>query len=375
LIRLTIPSIEEDDLQAVRDSLASGLLVQGPRVAAFEDQMAAMVGTKHAVAVSNCTTALYLALLALNVRTDDLCLVTAYSWVSTANVIEWCGARPVFIDIDPASFNINPDHLEAELAHLMTKPEVRGNVKAVLPVHTFGQMADMMAINRVCNRWDIPVIEDAACALGAMWAGQQAGSWGSMGCFSFHPRKSITMGEGGLITSDDGAIVQRLRALRNHGIDPAASVQDFIMPGHNCRLTEFQAALGSSQLAKLNRITQARIVAAKRYDEILTNTPLMPPRVKTGATHVYQSYVTLLPPEVASRRDDIIRLARKAGVEMQIGTVHIPLTTFYRKRYGYHLGDFPVADGVARCALTLPLFEGITIEQQETVVNAICKLI
>jgi perosamine synthetase len=374
MIQLTIPTIEDDDLQAVQDAVASGFLVQGPRVAAFERAVAERVGVKHAVAVSNCTCALHLALLALDVRPGDLCVVTAYSWVSTANVVELCGARPVFVDVDLSTYNIDLDRLEKVLSQLMSNYATARRVKAVLPVHTFGHMADMQGLIDLCGRWNLSVVEDAACALGATLHGQQAGSWGEMGCFSFHPRKAITTGEGGMVTTNDDAIARRLRALRNHGLDPEAA-SDFIIPGHNYRLTEFQAALGSTQMTKLQRIIDARCTAAHRYDELLDGSPLQSPRVMSGAGHIYQSYVTLLPAEAAPQRADLIRRAKEASVETQIGTIHMPLTTFYRKQYGYRLGDFPATDAVAARALALPLYETINAQLQRAVVEVVLKLL
>lgn len=375
MIRLAIPSIEADDLFAVNDAVASGYLVQGARVAAFEQAVAAQVGVKHAVAASNCTCALHLALLALDVRPGDLCVVTAYSWVSTANVIELCGAQPVFVDIDPVTFNLDPNHLEAILARLMANQDTARRVKAVLPVHTFGQMADMKQLNAICGRWNLPVVEDAACALGATLHGQQAGAWGAMGCFSFHPRKAITTGEGGMVTTDDDVLANRVRALRNHGMDPTATTQDFIMPGHNYRMTEFQAALGTTQMTKLSRITTARCAAAARYDELLAGGPLQSPLIVRGASHVYQSYVTLLPADVAPRRAELIRQGKEKGIETQVGTIHMPLTTYYRSRYGCQPGNFPVTDAVAARALTLPLHEAISPAEQQTVVDIITRLL
>jgi len=253
MIRLTIPSIEEDDLQVAREALASGFLVQGARVAEFEKSIALYVGVKHVVAVSSCTAALHLSLLALDVRAGDLVLVTTYSWPATANVIELCGAQPVFVDIQPDTFNMDPGLLAGTLGKLMATAETARRVKAILPVHTFGQMSDITAIIEVAGKYGIPVIEDAACALGAKWEGRNAGSWGVMGCFSFHPRKAITTGEGGAITTNDDGLARKLRALRNHGLDPEASSSDFIMPGFNYRMTEFQAAFGTSQMKKLDR--------------------------------------------------------------------------------------------------------------------------
>jgi dTDP-4-amino-4,6-dideoxygalactose transaminase len=373
MIRLTIPSIEEDDLQAVREVLASGYLVQGQRVAAFEQTVADYVGIKYAVAVSNCTAALHLALLALDVRPGDVVLVTAYSWPATANVIELCGAQPVFVDIQPDSFNIDPKCLESTLERLMAVRETAQRVKAILPVHTFGQLANMPAILEIANRYHVPVIEDAACALGAALNGKQAGTWGVMGCFSFHPRKAITTGEGGIITTNEPALARKLRALRNHGLDPESSTSDFIMPGFNYRMTEFQAAFGITQISKLERIITARRQRAAIYNDLLGEAQLQSPIVTLDNRHVYQSYVVLLPERIATRRDGIIVRLKERGIETTIGTWHIPMITYYQNRYGYRLGDFPVADRVFACSITLPLYESLSKEAQEQVVHQLAR--
>ena len=376
MIRLTIPSIEEDDLQAVHDVLVSGFLVQGKRVAEFENTVADYVGTKYAVTVSNCTAALHIALLALDVRPGDLVVVTSYSWLSTANVIELCGAQPVFVDICPDTFNISPDRLEETLKRLMSVPDTARRVKAILPVHTFGQMADMPGIMEIAAQYDLPVIEDAACALGASIQGRQAGMWGVMGCFSFHPRKAVTTGEGGIITTDDAGLARRLRALRNHGLDPDAPVADFVMPGFNYRMTEFQAALGAAQMGKLDRILACRRQRSDIYNHLLKDSSLQLPRVSDIACHVYQSYVVLLPEHLADRREMFIEHLREQGIETTIGTWNMPMTTYFRTRYGYQTGDFPIADDVFLRSLTLPLFEFMTEEQIQSVCQvllAICE--
>lgn len=369
MIRLTVPSIENDDLQDVQSVLETGYLVQGKQVTAFEAAVASYVGTEFAVAVSNCTAALHLALLALDVRPNDLVVVTAYSWVATANVIELCGAQPVFVDITPDTFNMDPECLAETLEHLMAFDSVARRVKAILPVHAFGQMADIAAIVNIAERYRLPVIEDAACALGASYNEQQAGTWGKMGCFSFHPRKAVTTGEGGMITTNEAELAWRLRALRNHGQDPDAPTPEFIMPGFNYRLTEFQAALGSSQIKKLDRILAARRKAAAYYDGLLSSTTIRSPRKIAGYKPVYQSYVALLPAEAAPHRSLIIQRLKEKGIETTIGTWHIPLTAFFRTRYGCQVGDFPVTDDVFGRAISLPLYEGISAEDQAFVVH------
>jgi perosamine synthetase len=369
MIRLSIPSIGEDDLQVVREVIASGYLVQGERVAAFEQAVAAYVGTQYAIAVSNCTAALHLALLALDVRSGDLVLVTSYSWIATANVIELCGAQPIFVDIHPDTFNMDPDCLAETLEHLMSNNRIGKHVKAIIPVHTFGQMADMSSINDIAEQYNLPVIEDGACALGAKYKNRTSGTWGLMGCFSFHPRKAITTGEGGMIVTNDLVLARKLRALRNHGQDPDAPTTEFIMPGFNYRMTEFQAALGLTQLSKLDRIIKSRCKSAGYYDILLAGSQMQPPIVSEGNQHIFQSYVVLLPIFLSQKRQNLIQALKNDGIEITIGTCHMPLTNYFRTRYGYKQGDFPVTDDVYERALTLPLFENISTEQLDIVIH------
>jgi perosamine synthetase len=366
MIRLTIPAIDEDDLRAVREALASGYLVQGRRVAEFERIVAQYVGTDYAVAVSNCTAALHLSLLALGVGPGDRVAVPTYSWPATANVVALCGAEPLFIEIEPDTYNMDPEALEVALSS--------AKVKAVMPVHVFGAIADMRRIMSIAERHGASVIEDAACALGAALENKKAGAWGLMGCFSFHPRKAVTTGEGGIITSNDAALIRKLRALRNHGQDPDAATPDFIFPGYNLRITEFQAALGVSQMGKLDRIIEGRRAQAANYNRLLEGSELKTPTSPTKAGNVFQSYVVLVPTRLASRGTEIINALRQHGVEATIGTYHLPLTTYFRERGRYATGDFPVTDDVASRAISLPMFEGLTLAQQEKVANELLEL-
>jgi perosamine synthetase len=370
LIRLTVPTIEEDDLAVVCEVLASGFLVQGAQVETFEAAVASVAGTRHAVAVTNCTAALQMALMALDVRPGDRVVTTAYSWLSTANVIELCGAMPVFVDVEPDTFNLCPDALAVTLERLSGTAGTARSLRAVLPVHAFGGMADIERIGQVAARYGLPVVEDAACALGASWAGHPAGSVGVMGCFSFHPRKAVTTGEGGVITTNDGAFANSLRALRNHGQQRGPDgVTRFVAAGFNTRMTEFQGALGVSQMAKLDRIVTARRTGAARYDRLLAGTPVRSPAVPPPSCHVYQSYVVLLPESV----DRVVALGalRACGVEATIGTWNMPMTDFFRAKYGFRPGDFPNADAVFARALTLPLHPALTEADQEYVVRAL----
>ncbi len=373
MIRLHVPPLEPADAHEVNSVLDSGFLVQGARVAEFEQAFAKQVGVAHAVAVTNCTAALHLALLALDVRPGDLVPVTTYSWLATANVIELCGAQPVFIDITADTQSMDPARLAETLKRLMANDETRRRVRAVLPVHAFGQMADMPALLEITGRYGLPVVEDAACAMGAGMAGKSAGAWGVMGCFSFHPRKAITTGEGGMLSTDDPVLVRRLRALRNHGLDPDSATLDFVLPGMNCRMTEFQAALGLAQLRRFDAILAQRRALAARYDAMLHETPVRPPVHVNGRTPVYQSYVVQLPNHAAPRRAEIIASLKSHGIETTIGTWHMPMTTYYRTRYGYRPGDFPVTDQVFQSSLTLPLHHRLSEADQREVVSRLLQ--
>jgi dTDP-4-amino-4,6-dideoxygalactose transaminase len=368
MIRLAVPDIGADDIESVVAVLRSGYLVQGAHVRAFEDRVARYVGVSEAVAVSNCTAALHLSLLALGIGPGAGVAVPTYSWPATANAIVLCGAEPVFIDIEPRGYTMDPDALEAAL-------DGTDRIRAVLPVHAFGGMADMRRIVDVATRHGVPVVEDAACALGAQQDARYAGSWGAIGCFSFHPRKAITTGEGGMIVTDDQAIARRVRALRNHGQDTDTSPPEFVVPGYNYRMTEMQGALGATQIAKLDEMITCRRAAAARYDALFADTVVTPPAALRGVSHVYQTYAVLLPAEAARHRPDIITALRERGIEAAIGTHHMPLLRHFRERYEFRVGDFPVTDDIAARALALPLHSHLLPAEQEVVAEALLAIL
>ena len=368
MIRLAAPDIDDDDIAAVIDTLRSGQLVQQVQVAEFERAVAAACTVPAAVAVNSCTSALHLALVAVGVREGDAVAVAPYSWPASANVIELCGARPVFIDITPDTWTMDPPQLAAAL-----RDDRR--IRAVLPVHTFGVMADMRAIGAIAAGNGVPIVEDAACALGASLRGRSAGSWGSLGCLSFHPRKAVTTGEGGAVVGSDDQRLATVRRLRNHGQDFTSGAVDFVEPGYNLRLTEFQAALGLAQLRKLERLIAMRRERATRYDSLLEALPLTRPASLPDSVHVYQSYVVLLTPEARSRRDEVIAKLRSQGVEAQIGTHHIPGLSYYRNRYGSRAGECPISADIAARAIALPLHTHLTEDDQSHVVDVLRRLL
>ena len=361
LIRLAAPDIDDADLRAVADVLRSGWLVQGPKVAEFEQALMRRVAVPHAVAVANGTAALHLALLALDIGAGDSVAVATYSWPATANVIALVGARPLFIDIDPETWAMDPALLERALARA-------GKVRAIMPVHAFGAMAPMARLNEVAARHGAAVVEDAACAIGASLGGRAAGAWGTLGCFSFHPRKTVTTGEGGMVTTADAELARRLRVLRNHGQAPDVSPHDFVAPGFNLRLTEFQAALGTTQLAKFDRLLAQRRAVAGWYADALQGTGLKIQGSIDAAAHSWQAFVLLLPVEVAPRRAALIARLRELGVEAQIGTHHQPLTRWFKASGDHRPGEFPVTDDVAARALSLPMHASVTADDVTFVV-------
>ncbi|MCI0472589.1 MAG: DegT/DnrJ/EryC1/StrS family aminotransferase, partial [Ignavibacteria bacterium] len=266
-IPITKTSFLESDFNAVRQVLESGWVVQGPKVLEFEDNWSSFTGSKHSVAVTSCTTALHLSLIASGIREADEVIIPSFTWIATVNAIEYCGARPVFCDINLNTFNI--DAVKAE--ELITD-----KTKAIIPVHLFGLSADMDSIMELAGKHNLKVIEDAACGFGAFYGGKHVGNFGDFGCFSFHPRKAITTGEGGMITVNLEESELLLRSLRDHGasisdLQRHTGMQPYLLPdftnlGYNYRMTDIQAVLGVMQLKRADEILRKRTEVANRYD-------------------------------------------------------------------------------------------------------------
>lgn len=284
-IAISLPSTGDDEWQAVRDSLMTGWLTQGPKVKAFEQAFARRHSVKHAIASTSCTTALHLILAALEIGPGDEVIVPAFTWIATANVVLYCGATPVFVDIDQTSFNMDP----SKIAKKITK-----NTKAIIPVHLFGLCADIDAISAAAP--GIPIIEDAACAAGSSYKGRSAGTLGVAAAFSFHPRKSITTGEGGMVTTHDEAVAEKINMLRNHGASVSEEqrhkgsrpyiLPDFNILGFNYRMTDLQGAVGLVQLAKLDSFIEERHKWTAYYErELAELTWLRTPFVPDGYKH------------------------------------------------------------------------------------------
>lgn len=315
MLRLSLPHLDEAAIDAAVRVLRSGQLVHGVNGQAFEEELQAWIGCRHAVLVSSGTAALHLALLALDIGKGDAVLVPDFTFPATANVVRLVGATPVFVDVDPASYCASAAMFDAAIAS-WRGPE---RLRALMPVHEFGHPVDMDGVLAIARRHGLSVVEDAACALGARVSGRSAGTLGDIGCFSLHPRKTLTCGEGGIIVTDDAQIARRLRRLRNHGMERGADGPLFHETGLNYRLTDFQAALGRAQLPHLHGWVAARCALASSYCEQLR------PLADSGrmalpgeaAGHSWQTFMVVLADGLV--RADVIAQLAVQGVEANLG--------------------------------------------------------
>jgi dTDP-4-amino-4,6-dideoxygalactose transaminase len=346
-----------DDLEAV---IESGWLASGPRVAAFEAAVAERVGVRHCFATTSATTALHLALAAAGIGPGDEVLVADFTFPATANVVIQLGAVPVLVDCSADDFAVDPAALRAA---------VTDRTRAVMPVDPFGQPADMPAIESLANEDDLVVVEDAACALGAELDGRACGAFPDLGCFSFHPRKVVTTGEGGAVTTSDPELAERVRLLRNHGMRRDDQGLAFVEPGFNYRMSELQAVLGMAQIRRLDAILDDRARTCTLYDEQLGDVHgVEVRRPSTGRKWTYQSYVVML--EDGIDRDAVIARMADQGVETTLGTYALHAQPAYA-RLGYTPGDLPHSYRAQRQSLTLPVLPSMKPELVDRVVEAL----
>jgi dTDP-4-amino-4,6-dideoxygalactose transaminase len=349
-MRLCVPCTDSRELEEIAKVLRSGYLTQGPKVAQFEKRVAELVGSQYAFATSSCTAALHLSLVALGIGPGDEVAVADFTFPATANVVVQQGAVPVLVDIDLDTYTFSVDDLRSKVTE---------RTKAIIPVHAFGCSAGMDPIMELAAERGIPVIEDAATAIGATYRDRYCGAIGTVGCFSFHPRKVITTGEGGMIVTNDDALAERIKILRSHGGVPEGYRYRYEAAGFNYRLSDIHGAVGVAQMEKLPGIIEARRAAARLLKERLSairdiTLPTDPP----WGRHIYQSFIIML--EKGLDRDRLVKDLRDRDVEATIGTYALHDQPFFQSVYGYVSGQLPNSHEAFLRTVTLPLYPQIS---------------
>jgi len=361
VIRLSKPYITEGCINSVVNVLRSGNLVQGENVRSLEDRIKTYLNVEYAVVVSSGTAALHLALLALGIGQGDEVIVPAFTFPATANVVECVGAKTVLVDISLDDFCIDVSLIEKAIT---------SRTKAILPVHEFGQAAQIDAIMEIARRYNLKVVEDAACALGTEFRNQKVGLFGDIGCFSLHPRKAITSGEGGIIVTNNADMAYSLTVLRNHGIENRDGKIDFVKAGYNYRMTDFQAALCLPQLDIIEDMIVERIKQANAYDAALSSiTNLKVPNAFPERRMVYQTYHVLLDGKID--RDMVIGQLKEKGIETNYGANALNTLSFYSDKYGLNRDDCPNAVFANRQGLALPM----GMHLQESDLEEVCTVL
>ncbi|GAA5172788.1 DegT/DnrJ/EryC1/StrS family aminotransferase [Amycolatopsis dongchuanensis] len=371
MIPVMRPVLGDEEAEAAAEAVRSGWVAQGPRVAAFERAFAERVGAGHGVAVSSCTTALHLALHALGTGPGDEVVVPSFSFIATANAVRYCGATPVFADVDEVTGNLTAETVA---------PVLSSRTKAVLAVHQGGTPADIASLREACG--EIPVLEDAACAAGSTLGGRPVGAGALLAAWSFHPRKLLTTGEGGMITTDDGDLAARLRRLREHGMSVSAAdrhaagtavVEQYLETGFNYRMTDIQAAVGLVQLTRLDGIVAQRRELAARYHALLDGVPgLRAVRDPAHGTTNYQAFWVLLDDDVPVARNDLLTLLAAEGISARRGIMAAHLEPAYA---GHPHPPLPVTEKLSTRSLILPLHHELTAADQERIVGLLARAV
>jgi perosamine synthetase len=363
-IPLARPYFDSDDIKQVQQVLDSGWVSQGPKVKEFEEKSARYLGIEHVVSVTNCTAALHLALLALGIKEGDEVLVADYTFPATGHAALFCQAKPVFVDIDPRTYNIDPNLIEEKIT---------SHTKAIMPVHTFGQPADMDAIMPIAQRHHLKVVEDAACAFGARYKGIYAGTIGHIGCFSFHARKGITTGEGGMVVTRDRELAEKIRMLSVFGMVSAWTRQgkvvipEFVELGYNYKMSDIAAAVGVAQLGKLKKFITRRRSLARYWDKKLRNIKLIePPYASKDNLHIYQSYVALVDNRVD--RNLLMQRLQEQGIQTQIGTYASHIQPIYNCQE-----KCPNSLDVFRRSIALPMYYTLKEEDIDFITTSLEK--
>lgn len=365
MIGIADPVIGEEEINSVNGVLVSGMLAQGPKVAELEKKWAEYCGTKHALAVNSGTAAIHSALFAAGIRSGDEVITTPFSFIATINPIIMLGAKPVLVDIDRDTFNIDTTKIEAVITD---------KTKAIIPVHLYGQPANMEVITNLAQKHNLSIIEDACQAIGAEYGGKKAGNLGSLGCFSLYATKNIMCGEGGIITTNNDEQAKLIRQFRQHGMSASYQYEHL---GYNYRLTDLQAAIAVEQLKKVDIFTKARQENANFFDENLKNLAgITTPKIADDRTHVYHQYTLVIDADCNISRDDLVQDLRDKGI---IAGVYYPQPLHHiehiARTTGYKVGDFPITEGLVKRVVSLPVHPKVTHKDRQTIVEAIKEII
>jgi perosamine synthetase len=382
-IQIAEPYMGDEEWQALKEPIITGWLTQGPKVKVFEQGFAARHDVTYAHATTSCTTALHLALSAIDIKPGDRVIVPSFTWIATANAVEYCGGIPVFCDSCRDTYNMDPEKLERVIERLLSAG-IRP--KAVIAVHLFGLSAEMDKISSIAKKYNMKVIEDAACAAGARYKGKATGSLGDIGCFSFHPRKVLTTGEGGMCTTNDKDLAERISCLRSHGASLSEeqrhhSNSPYLMPnfdvlGYNYRMSDLQGAVGVVQLSKLDSFIAERRAWAQYYQkELSTIEWLVTPKEPDGCFHSFQAYVCLVDEKkIKKSRNKIMQHLHEHGIGTRAGTHAVHQLGYYEKKYDLKPSDYPVARELYASTLALPLHNRMAEEDYYRVVEVLKKL-
>ena len=360
-IRLSKPYFNDKKfiIDRLNIALDTGYLIQGRYVEEFEQMVAKFLGVKHAIAVSSGTAALHLSLIAIGIKPGDEVIAPSYTFPATVNVIELVGAKPVLVDVDMDTYNIDVNQIEQKITD---------KTKAIIPVHLFGNPADMDAIMDIANTYNLMVIEDAAGALGSAYKGQKVGTLGDIGCFSFHPRKIITTAEGGMVVTNNDDLAEKVRMLRNHGIHHGAGNYDFVYAGFNYRMNELEAILGIAQMKNIESILKGRLYLSELYIALLEEIPqIKVQKTLIDSINSWQAFVVRITGIESSQ--GIISSLRNKQIEAGIGTYAIHILSYYKNKYGYVVNDYPNSWKLYASSVALPFYNRLKAELIEKVVE------
>ena len=366
--------INDKEIEAVSMVIKSGWLTHGPKTIEFEKKFANYIGTKYAIAVNSCTSALFLSLKTIGVKNGDEVITTPFTFAATANTIVHCGARPVFVDIKKDTFNIDPNKIEEKI----TK-----KTKAIVAVHYAGQPADVTKIKKIADKYNLKIVEDAAHAVGSVYdTGEKVGAVNNLACFSFYVTKPITTGEGGMITTNDEKLCKKLKILRMHGIDRDAWNRynnkgswyyKIIEAGYKCNTTDLNSAIGLKQLEKIDWMNKKRKELAEFYDKSLKKIPQVELyKIKDNIKSSYHLYPILLK---GIDRNEFLNKMKKSGITCSVHFIPLQLMPFYQRKFHYKKGDFPVCESVYEKIVSLPIYPALTKQNIKYIVDAIEKIL